>query len=59
MNATTTKRPSIARLNAELDGAAPTDYIHAAHNAILTELPGLAFGLVTLLYLFTAVLPLH
>jgi hypothetical protein len=59
MNATTTKRASIARFNAELDGAAPTDYIRAAHNALLTELPGLAFGLVTLLYLFTAVLPLH
>jgi hypothetical protein len=59
MNATTTKRPSIARLHAELDGAAPTDYIKAAHNAILTELPGIAIGLVTLLYLVTALLPLH
>jgi hypothetical protein len=59
MNATTTRRASIARLNAELDGAAPTDYIRAAHNAILTELPGLAVGLVTLLYIFTALLPLH
>jgi hypothetical protein len=59
MNATTTRRASIARLNAELHGAAPTDYLRAAHNAILTELPGLAFGLVTLLYIFTALLPLR
>ena len=58
MNATT-RRPSIARLHAELDGAAPTDYIKAAHNAILTELPGIAIGLVTLLYLVTALLQLH
>jgi hypothetical protein len=59
MNATTTNRAQFAGVNPATSPEAATDYLRYAQNAFLTELPGLVFGLVTLLYLCTALLPLH
>jgi hypothetical protein len=56
MNATTTNRTQFAEL--ATDTAAPTDYIRYAQNSFLTELPGVAFGLITLAYIVASFLAL-
>ncbi|HVA76583.1 MAG TPA: hypothetical protein VNF27_01740 [Candidatus Binataceae bacterium] len=56
MNATTTNRTQFAGL--ATDTAAPTDYIRYAQNSFLTELPGVAFGLITLAYIVCSFLAL-
>jgi len=56
MNATTTNRTQFAGL--VTDTAAPTDYIRYAQNSFLTELPGVAFGLITLAYIVCSFLAL-
>ncbi len=56
MNATTTNHPHLAGFAGET--AAPTDYIRYAQNSLLTELPGVVFGLVTLAYIICSLLAL-
>jgi hypothetical protein len=58
MNATTTNRAQFAGAAPTTSPAAATDYLRRAQNAFLTELPGLAFGIVTLAYLTGALLRL-
>ncbi len=58
MNATTTNRARITGYDRAALSAAPTDHIRFAQNSLLTELPGIAFGLVTVLYLFSSLLNL-
>lgn len=58
MNATTTNRTEFAGLTHASETAAPTDYIRYAQNSFLTELPGVAFGLITLAYLVCSFLAL-
>jgi hypothetical protein len=58
MNATTTNRAQIAGVKPATSPEAATDYLRHAQNAFLTELPGLAFGIVTLAYLASALLRL-
>lgn len=58
MNATTTNHTEIAGLTHTNETAAPTDYIRYAQNSFLTELPGVAFGLITLAYVICSFLAL-
>jgi hypothetical protein len=58
MNATTTNRARIAGINPATRPEAANDYIRYAQNAFLTELPGLAFGAITLVYLVSSLLGL-
>ena len=58
MNATTTNRARVAGVNPATVPAAPTDYIRVAQNSLLTELPGITFGIITLLYVVTSLLSL-
>jgi hypothetical protein len=58
MNATTTNRTEIAGLTHASETGAPTDYIRYAQNSFLTELPGLAFGIITLAYIAMSLLGL-
>jgi hypothetical protein len=58
MNATTTNRARIAGVTPATAPAAPTDYVRVAQNSLLTELPGIAFGVITLLYVVTSLLAL-
>lgn len=58
MNATTTNRAKVADYTPATSPAAPTDYIRAAQNSFLTELPGIAFGIITLLYVVSSLLAL-
>lgn len=58
MNATTTNRAKVAGYNPAASPAAPTDYIRVAQNSFLTELPGIAFGIITLLYVVSSLLAL-
>ncbi len=58
MNATTTNHTQFAGLTPATDAPVPTDYIRFAQNSFLTELPGVAFGLITLAYLITSLLAL-
>jgi hypothetical protein len=58
MNATTTNRARIAGVNPAAEPAAPTDYIRIAQNSLLTELPGVAFGIITLFYIVSSLLAL-
>lgn len=58
MNATTTNRAKVAGYNPATSPAAPTDYIRVAQNSFLTELPGIAFGIITLLYVVSSLLAL-
>ncbi|MFZ1889235.1 MAG: hypothetical protein WAU33_14480 [Candidatus Binataceae bacterium] len=58
MNATTTNRTQFAGLIPATETAAPTDYIRFAQNSFLSELPGVAFGLITLAYLVCSFLAL-
>jgi hypothetical protein len=57
MNATTTNRAKMAFAPVTAPATA-TDSIRFAQNSILTELPGVAFGLVTLAYLVGSLLAL-
>ena len=58
MNATTTNQARIAGYNRATDEAAPNDHIRFAQNSLLTELPGIAFGLITLLYIVSSLITL-
>jgi cyanate permease len=58
MNATTTNRARLAGVAPATSPEAATDYLRRAQNAFLTELPGLAFGIVTLAYIASALLRL-
>jgi len=58
MNATTTNRARLAGVTPVAEPAAPTDYIRVAQNSLLTELPGVAFGIITLVYVVTSLLSL-
>jgi hypothetical protein len=58
MNATTTNRAPFAGITPATSPEATTDYLRRAQNALLTELPGLAFGVITLAYLVSALLGL-
>ncbi len=58
MNATTTNRARFAGATPATSPAAATDHLRRAQNAFLTELPGLAFGILTLAYLVSALLRL-
>jgi hypothetical protein len=55
MNATTNevRMAGLAR-----EGKASTDSTRYAENAMLTELPGIAFGLLTLVYIVSSLLAL-
>jgi len=58
MNATTTNKVRLASTQYEIDQKAPTDSIRVAQNSLLTELPGIAFALITLLYVASSLLTL-
>ena len=58
MNATTTNRTEVAGFTPAADPAAATDYIRKAQNSFLTELPGIAFGIITLVYIVSSLLAL-
>jgi hypothetical protein len=58
MNTTTTNRAPFAGVTPATSPEAATDYLRRAQNAFLTELPGLAFGILTLAYLAGALLRL-
>jgi len=57
MNATT-NRARLAGFNRAAEPAAPTDSIRFVQNSLLTELPGVAFGLLTLFYLVSSLIAL-
>ncbi len=55
MNATTNE----ARLAGfEIEAKASTDSVRYVENAMLTELPGIVFGLITLAYIVSSLLAL-
>ncbi len=58
MNATTTNRAKLAGVNRAAEQAAPTDSMRMVQNGFLTELPGVAFGLITLLYIVSSLIAL-
>ncbi len=58
MNATTTNRAHFAEINPATKPEAASDYIRHAQNAFLTELPGVAFGFVTLAYIVSSLIGL-
>ncbi len=57
MNATT-NRARIAGVTPAAVPAAPTDHVRLAQNSFLTELPGVAFGIITLVYIVSSLLAL-
>jgi hypothetical protein len=58
MNATTTNRTQVAGFSPAAEPEAATDSIRYAQNSLLTELPGVAFGIITLVYIVSSLLAL-
>ena len=58
MNATTTNRAGVTSCVATAEKAATTESSRFAQNGFLTELPGIAFGLLTLAYLVSSLIHL-
>jgi hypothetical protein len=58
MNATTTNQTRIAGLGCKAEQARTDGYLRYAQSSFLSELPGLAFGLLTVLYIVGSFLAL-
>jgi len=56
MNATTTNKVQL--VSGRCETAAPSESVRVAQNSLLTELPGIAFALITLLYVASSLLSL-
>ncbi|HYB91075.1 MAG TPA: hypothetical protein VEC38_08520 [Candidatus Binataceae bacterium] len=58
MNASIKGQIRLTGLSASRPAEEPTEYIAYAQNSFLSELPGLAFGLLTVAYIVSSLLSL-